>query len=152
MVVVFVLEAMGFKFLPLLSALCWMGIRGLWKLSDGRDWLWRKLGLDLVGRAMFNKSLIQFSAGSVLPPYSLAWGDPVLESTVSMVGLQPLWLCWWWPPPWGFMPTCHASQDYCCQCPWPCGRPLSTHASAEDSQTLTGKSGSVSFGGTAVLS
>ena len=51
MVVVFVLEAMGFKFLPLWSVLCWMGIRGLCKLSDGR--LWRKLGLALVGRAMF---------------------------------------------------------------------------------------------------
>ena len=28
----------------------------------GRDWLWAKLGLALVGRAMFSKSLIQFSA------------------------------------------------------------------------------------------
>ena len=36
-----------------------MKIRGLWKLSDGKDWLWGKL--DLVGRAMLSKSLIQFS-------------------------------------------------------------------------------------------
>jgi len=34
----------------------------LWKLPDGRDWLWGKLGLALVGKAMLSKSLIQFSA------------------------------------------------------------------------------------------
>ena len=34
---------------------------------------------------------------------------------------------------------------YCyTQCPQPCSRPLATHASAGDSWTLTGKSGSVS--------
>ena len=31
-------------------------------LPDGRDWLWGKLGLSLVGRAMPSISLIQFSA------------------------------------------------------------------------------------------
>ena len=35
---------------------------------------------------------------------------------------------------------CHA------QCPQPCSRPPLTHASARDSWTLTGKSGSVSWG------
>ena len=35
------------------------------------------------------------------------------------------------------------------QCPQPCSRPPSTHASAGDSWTLTGKSGSVSCGVTA---
>ena len=35
------------------------------------------------------------------------------------------------------MLACWTSQDCRCQCPWPCGRPLSTHASARDSQTLT---------------
>ena len=38
----------------------------LWKLPDGRDWLWGKLGklgLVLMGRAMFKKSLVQFSVG-----------------------------------------------------------------------------------------
>ena len=33
----------------------------LWKLPDGRDWLWGNLGLALMGGAMLNKSLIQFS-------------------------------------------------------------------------------------------
>ena len=39
-----------------------MRIRGLCKLPNGRDWLWRKLGLALVGRALLRKSLIQLSA------------------------------------------------------------------------------------------
>ena len=38
------------------------------------------------------------------------------------------------------------------QCPRPCNRPLLTHASAGDSWTLTGKSGSVSCGVSAPLS
>ena len=42
-----------------------MRIRGLWKLPDGRDWLWGKLGLAL-GKAMLKKSLIQFSADGVM--------------------------------------------------------------------------------------
>ena len=33
----------------------------MWKLPDGRDWLWGNLGLALMGGAMLNKSLIQFS-------------------------------------------------------------------------------------------
>ena len=39
-----------------------MRIRGLWKLPGGRDWLWVKLGLALVDKAMLSKSLIQYSA------------------------------------------------------------------------------------------
>ena len=34
-----------------------MRIRGLCKLPDGREWLWGKLGLALVGRTMISKSL-----------------------------------------------------------------------------------------------
>ena len=45
----------------ILSALCWMRIRGLWKLPDGRDLLRGKLGLVLMGGAMLSESLIQFS-------------------------------------------------------------------------------------------
>ena len=37
-------------------------IKGLWKLLDGRDCLWRNLGLALVDGAMLSKFLIQFSA------------------------------------------------------------------------------------------
>ena len=55
-------------------------IRGLCKLPDGRGWLWVKLGLALVGKAMLSKSLIQFSAmyGAVFPPCSLTWGQTIL--------------------------------------------------------------------------
>ena len=38
-------------------------------------------------------------------------------------------------------------QHCCIYCPWPHGRLLSTHASARDSRTLTGKSDSISCGG-----
>ena len=42
---------------------------------------------------------------------------------------------------------------HCCtQCPQPCSRPPPTHASAGDSWTLTGRSGSVSCGVTAPFS
>ena len=47
----------------ILSALWWRRIRGLWKLPDGRDWLWVKLGLGLVGRAML--SSVQFSCSVI---------------------------------------------------------------------------------------
>ena len=45
----------------ILFAFWWRRIRGLWKLPDGRDWLWGSLGLVLMSRAMLSKSLIQFS-------------------------------------------------------------------------------------------
>ena len=46
-----------------------MRIRGLRKLPGGKDWLWVKLGLALVGRAMLSKSLIQLSVdGQVCVP------------------------------------------------------------------------------------
>ena len=50
-------------------------------------------------------------------------------------------------PPRGIKPT-DTSQDPCCQCPYPRGRPLPTHTSLGDPQTLKGKSGSVSWGAT----
>ena len=63
-----------------MSALWWIRIRGLCKLPDGRGWLWIKLGLALVGKAMLSKSLIQFSAmyGAVFPPCSLIWGQTIV--------------------------------------------------------------------------
>jgi len=57
----------------------------LGKHPDGRDWQLGKLGLILMGRAMFSKSLIQFSVDW--------WGFfPSL-----LVGLRPN--CWPMPPP-----------------------------------------------------
>ena len=50
------------------------------------------------------------------------------------------------------MRGCWASQSYCSQCPWPCGRPLWTHTSTSGPQAHTGKSGSVSCGLTAPFS
>ena len=44
-----------------LSAFGCIRIRGLWKLPDGNDCLWRNLDLGLMGGAMLSKSLIQFS-------------------------------------------------------------------------------------------
>jgi len=65
--VVHVIILISFLWLWYSSCVLWqIRIRGLWKLPDGRDWLWGKLGkLDLVlmGRAVLNKSLVQFSVG-----------------------------------------------------------------------------------------
>ena len=47
-------------FIP--SALWCMMKRGLWKLPDGKNWLWGKLGVALMVRAMLSQSLMQFSA------------------------------------------------------------------------------------------
>ena len=59
------------------------------------------------------------------------------EATHSW-SLQALWWGYWWAPK-GLMPTC-TCQYPCCQshCPW--SRLLLTHASAGDSQMLTGRS------------
>ena len=58
-----------------------MQIRGLCKFPDGRDWLWAKLGFALVGKAMFSKSLIQFSA--------YGWGFlPSLYFGLGVVGVM----------------------------------------------------------------
>ena len=72
----------------ILSSLWWMSIRGLWKLLDGRYWLWGKLGLALVGRTVLSISLIQFSVmgGAVFPLCSLAWGQTVL--VVMMISFK----------------------------------------------------------------
>ena len=65
---------MGLKFLLLLSAPWWLRIRGLCKVPDGRDWLWERLGLALVGRVMLGKSSIQCSADGWGCAHSL-WFD-----------------------------------------------------------------------------
>ena len=61
--------------------------RGLWKLSNGRDWLRGKLGLVLMGKAMLSKSLIQFSVDgwSCLPSLLFTWGQTMVEVMKIMV-------------------------------------------------------------------
>ena len=139
---VFILEVTGLQFLLFLFALCWMKIRGLCKLPAGRDWLWGKLGLALVGRAMLSKSLVQFSVDGrscacTAPPtpspvLCLAGDRPVLESIGYMIGLMAT----------SFKST-YAKMLYLPRLlllvlltQW---RLLSTHSSTRDSQTLIGK-------------
>ena len=81
-----------------------MRIRGLWKLPDERDWLWVKLGLALVGKAILSKFLIHFSAD-------------------GCACIPSLWI--------GLRPAHKGSQDCRCQCTYPCSRPLLIHTSQE---------------------
>ena len=103
----------------ILSALWWISIKGLSKLSDGRDWLRGKLGLLLMGRAMLSKYLIQFFVdGWGCVPFLLFDLRPNYGGGKEDNGdlLQKV-LC-----------------THCCtQCSRPCSRPPSTHASAGDS-------------------
>ena len=81
--------------------------------------------------AMLSKSLIQFSVDGKGCFPSLLFGlRPNYSKGKDNGDLLQKDLC----------PHC------CIQCPWPHSRPLSTHAFARDSWTLTGKSGSVSCG------
>ena len=72
-----------------------MRIRGLCKLLDGRDWLWGKLGIALVVRAMLSKSLIQFSADGwgCAPSLLVVWPEVTQswESAISVLELEVLW-------------------------------------------------------------
>ena len=106
--------------------------------SDGRVRLWGKLGFVLMGRAMLSKSLIQVSIDG--------WGCvPSL-----LLDLQPTYVG-------GNEDNGNLLQKvpcmHCCiQCCQHCSRPPPTHASAEDSWILAGKSESVSCGVTASFS
>ena len=121
-----------------LSALWWRRIRGLWKLPDGRDWLKGKLGLVMICRAVLSKSLIQFSVnGWGCVPSSLFDLRPNCDggNEDNVAYLQKV--SW---------------RHFYTQCPQPCSRPPPTHASSGDSWTVTGKSGLVSCGVTALFS
>ena len=109
-------------------------IRGLSKLLNGRDWLWGNLGLVLIGGVLLSKSLIQFPVGGCGCVPSLLFGlrTNYVRGNGSNDDLLQKNLC----------------QHNCIQCPWPHGKPLSTHTSAGDSWTLAVKSGSVSYGDT----
>ena len=76
------------KFLLSLFDLWQMRIWGLCKLPDGRDWLSRKLGLALVGRAMLNKCLTQFSAAgwACAPSLLVIWPEEA-----QSLSLKSLW-------------------------------------------------------------
>ena len=97
-----------------------------------------KMVLFMMSGAMISKSLIQFSVNlqgcvpsllfDLRPNYG---GSNEDNGNVLQKGLCT---------------HCHT------QCPRPCSRPLTTHTSARDSWTLTGKSGSVSCGVTAPFS
>ena len=103
--------------------------RGLWKLPDGRDWLW---GLILMGRAMLSKSFIQVFVDEWACVLSLLFG---LRSNYGR----------------GNDSNGHLFQKdlfmHCCiQCPWPpAGRcrptPLQEtpgHSQASLAQSLVG--------------
>ena len=99
----------------ILSALWWIRVRGLWKLPDGRDWLWGELGLVLMGGAFLSKSVIQFSVD----------GHGCVPSLVS--DLRPNYVG-------GNEDNGNLLQKvpcmHCCiQCPRPCSRPLLRHTS-----------------------
>ena len=92
----------------------------------------------MMGRAVFSKSLIQFSVEgwgcvpSLLFDLRPNYGG-CNEDNGDLLQKVPCRHC-------------------CTQCPQPCSRPPLTHPSARDSWTLTGKSGSVSCGVTAPFS
>ena len=122
----------------ILLALCWISLRSLWNLPDGRDVLRRELGLVLMSVAMLSKSLIHLSVDG--------WGCvPSLSFDLR--------------PNYG-----RGNEDngdllqkvpgmYCyTECLGLCSRPLPTHTSAKDSWTLMVKSRSVSSGVTAPFS
>ena len=123
-----------------LSALSGIRIRGLWKLLVGREWklpVWRDwLGgggtwvvFWWVGHV--SKSLVQFSVDGQDCVPSLLFAPPNYgggnEDNGDFVHKAPY-------------PPC------CTQCPPPCSRLPPTHTSTRDSWTLTGMSGSVSYG------
>ena len=56
-------------------------LRGLWKLPNGRDWLWGKLGLVLMDGAKLSKSLIQFyvDGRGCVPSLLLTWDQTMVE-------------------------------------------------------------------------
>ena len=100
-----------------------MRIWGLCKLPDGRDWLFRKLGLALVGRAMLNKSLTHFSAGgwTCAPSLLVIWPEEA-----QSLSLQSLWYDYrFYGTADGDLPQENLCQ-HSRQCPCPHIRPLLT--------------------------
>ena len=77
-----------------LSSLWGIRIRGLWKLPDGRNRLWGKLGLVLMGGAMLSKSLLLFEATVFLYYKLKICGNPThVKQVISQQYLLSLCLC-----------------------------------------------------------
>ena len=103
----------------ILSALGQIKIRGLWKIPNGRDWLWGELGLVLMGVAMLSKYLIQFSVDGrgCVPSLLFDLRPNYGGGHVDNGDLFPK------------VPCMHCYT----QCPQSCGSPLPTHISPESS-------------------
>ena len=101
-----------------------MRIRGLCKLLYGRDWLWVKLGLALVVKAILNTFLIQFSADGWSCVPSLQFGLNGGNGDLLQKDLCE-----------------HASapSSVVVSDPDPVAGHCLTHASAGDTRALTGK-------------
>ena len=69
-----------------------MRLGDLWKLPDGRDWLWGKLGPALGCRALPSKSLIQLSAHRLGCAPSLLAVWPNNSQMVKNVAMQVMWV------------------------------------------------------------
>ena len=113
----------------ILSALWWIRIRGLWKLPDGRDWLWGKLGLVLMGGAMLSKSLVQFSVDERGCVLSLFWDQ-------TMVGVMKIMVT-------SFKRSCAHTVAFSALDPaaghcWPMPRWTPRHLQASLDQSLVG--------------
>ena len=67
----------------------------MWKLLDGMDWLWRNLGLVLMGGAMLSKSLIQFAVDGWGSVPSLLFGLRPNYVRVNDKFLPNPGLPWW---------------------------------------------------------
>ena len=81
--------------------LWWIRIRGLWKLPDGRDWLWGKLGFILMGGAMLSSVPVQFSylvVSSSLGPHGLQLARTPCPSPTPRVYSNSCPLSWWCHP------------------------------------------------------
>ena len=105
--------------------------------ASWRERLRGKLGLVLMDRAMFSKYLTQFSLGGRgCVPSLFFFFFFFLTSVQTMVEVMKI------------METSFKRSHACIDddCPQSWSRPRLTHASARDSWTLIGKSGTVSFG------
>ena len=106
------------------------------KIPDGRDWLWGKLGLVLVGKGMLSKSLIQFSADGWGCVSSLQFGLRPNHGGGNGHLLQKKDLCLHAGPPRTVVVSVPDPVTGCCQPMPPSETPKHTQASL--AQSLVG--------------